>query len=108
MGLKFYDYDGLQAKIIPPKHFSRQCMGDVWKCKPFFCDCLQLILFTNSNLDDGERIEWPRRLSEAVQLLSGTHHICNKNNKFPIISDFFMFKLAQTCLVLKQTHLQQN
>ena len=26
MGLKFYDYDGLQPKISPPKHFSRQCM----------------------------------------------------------------------------------
>ena len=25
MGLKFYDYDGLQPKISPPKHFSRQC-----------------------------------------------------------------------------------
>jgi hypothetical protein len=25
MGLNFYDYDGLQPKITPPKHFSRQC-----------------------------------------------------------------------------------
>ena len=25
MGLKFFDYDGLQPKITPPKHFSRQC-----------------------------------------------------------------------------------
>ena len=25
MGLNFYDYDGLQQKITPPKHFSRQC-----------------------------------------------------------------------------------
>ena len=27
MGLKFYDYDGLQPKISPPKHFSPQCMS---------------------------------------------------------------------------------
>jgi hypothetical protein len=26
MGLKFYDNDGLQPKISPPKHFSRQCI----------------------------------------------------------------------------------
>ena len=26
MGLNFYDYDGLQPKITPPKHFSRQCI----------------------------------------------------------------------------------
>ena len=26
MGLKFYDYDGLQPKTTPPKHFSRQCI----------------------------------------------------------------------------------
>ena len=25
MGLNFHDYDGLQPKITPPKHFSRQC-----------------------------------------------------------------------------------
>ena len=25
MGLKFYDYDGLQPNISPPKHFSQQC-----------------------------------------------------------------------------------
>ena len=25
MGLNFYDYDGLQPKITPLKHFSRQC-----------------------------------------------------------------------------------
>ena len=24
-GTQFYDYDGLQPKITPPKHFSRQC-----------------------------------------------------------------------------------
>ena len=28
MGVNFYDYDVLQPKITPPKHFSRQCM---WK-----------------------------------------------------------------------------
>ena len=28
MGLIFHDYDGLQPKITPPKHFSRECM---WK-----------------------------------------------------------------------------
>jgi hypothetical protein len=26
MGLIFYDYDGLQPKITPPKLFSRQCV----------------------------------------------------------------------------------
>ena len=26
MGLNFYDYDGLQPKVTPPKHFSRQCI----------------------------------------------------------------------------------
>ena len=25
MGLNFYDYDGLQPKMTPPKHFSQQC-----------------------------------------------------------------------------------
>ena len=25
MELNFYDYDGLQPKVTPPKHFSRQC-----------------------------------------------------------------------------------
>ena len=25
MGLEFYYYDGLQPKISPTKHFSRQC-----------------------------------------------------------------------------------
>ena len=25
MGFNFYDYDGLQPKITPPKHFSWQC-----------------------------------------------------------------------------------
>ena len=25
MGLNFYDYDGIQPKLSPPKHFSRQC-----------------------------------------------------------------------------------
>ena len=25
LGLYFFDYDGLQPKITPPKHFSRQC-----------------------------------------------------------------------------------
>ena len=28
MGLNFYDYDGLQQKITPLKHFSRQCSRD--------------------------------------------------------------------------------
>ena len=27
MGLKFYDYDGLQPKISPPKHYSQQCIN---------------------------------------------------------------------------------
>ena len=26
MGLNFYDYDGIQPKLSPPKHFSRQCI----------------------------------------------------------------------------------
>ena len=25
MGLNFYDYDGIQPKLSPPKYFSRQC-----------------------------------------------------------------------------------
>ena len=25
-GTQFYDYDGLQPKITPPKHFSLQCI----------------------------------------------------------------------------------
>ena len=25
MGVNFYDYDGIQPKLSPPKHFSRQC-----------------------------------------------------------------------------------
>ena len=25
MGLNFYDYNGIQPKLSPPKHFSRQC-----------------------------------------------------------------------------------
>ena len=29
MGLNFYDYDGIQPKLSPPKHFSRQC---TWRC----------------------------------------------------------------------------
>jgi hypothetical protein len=29
MGLNFYDYDGLQPKITPPKHISRQCMYEM-------------------------------------------------------------------------------
>ena len=35
MGLNFYDYDGLQPKITPPKHFSRQC-----NCASVLCQAL--------------------------------------------------------------------
>ena len=27
MGLNFDDYDGIQPKLSPPKHFSQQCMN---------------------------------------------------------------------------------
>ena len=30
MGLKFYNYNGLQPKISHPKHYSRQC-GTMWE-----------------------------------------------------------------------------
>ena len=30
MGVNFYDYDDLQPKITPPKHFSRQCNEPKW------------------------------------------------------------------------------
>ena len=30
LGLHFYDYDGLQPRITPPKHFSRQCINHIW------------------------------------------------------------------------------
>ena len=40
MGFNFYDYDGLQPKNTPPKHFSWQC-----KARP----CIAAFLYENSN-----------------------------------------------------------
>ena len=50
------------------------------------------VAFCILDLDDSERIEWPRlAVAEAVQLLAGTQHICNQKQKHisPIIRLLF-------------------
>ena len=46
MGLNFYDYDGIQPKLSPPKHFSRQCIivliGDLFLFVGTIQDTLRL------------------------------------------------------------------
>ena len=68
-----------------------------------------IINFGSLCLDDGERIEWPRRLSEAVQLLSGTHHICNKNKiKNHLVQDREQMIIKIHFSILRRAHTGKN
>jgi hypothetical protein len=83
MGLNFYDYDGIQPKLSPPKHFSRQCILAVHLKFLNRQNQNQKALFTDSIFREG----FGPYLQLACSSHSGTsEHAGLKQNDLPLFT----------------------
>ena len=69
-------------------------------CNSFFSQTLTWMMVSGLNGLEGCRRPSNSSLARTTS--------ATKTINFQLFLIFFMFKLAETCLVLKQTHLQQN